>query len=100
MKKYIKIFFYLLDSQAKKHIPFLILAFLFSSLLDVIGVGLIGVFLGLLTSAHLFLNKLPRFFLFIENISQLKLILISGILIISAFTLKAIMTLVIQAKVV
>ncbi len=44
MREYIKKFFYLLDSQAKKGMPVLVLAFLLSSLLDVVGIGLIGVF--------------------------------------------------------
>lgn len=95
----IKQFFFLLDHQAKKAIPFLIIAFLMSSLLDVIGVSLIGVFLGLLTNPTFFLQKLHLFFL-LQTFTEKKLIIFSGLLIISAFAFKAVLALFIQTRVI
>jgi ATP-binding cassette, subfamily B, bacterial PglK len=100
MKEYIKQFQYLLDVQAKKTIPFLIIAFVFSSLLDVVGVGLIGVFLGLLTDPHFFLLKFPDIAFFQQEFSEKKFIIYAGILIISAFSIKAVLALIIQKRVI
>ena len=97
--KPIKQFFFLLDDKAKKTIPFLIVAFVFSSLLDVVGVGLIGIFLGLLTSPQFFLQKLHLFFL-LQVLTEKKLIIFSGLLIIAAFAIKAVLALFIQTRVV
>ena len=100
MKGYIKQFFYLLDAPAKKGIPLLILAFIFSSILDVIGVGLIGIFLGLLTNPHFFFEKFPTIAFLLHGISEKKLIIFSGLLIVFAFATKAIITLTIQTKII
>ncbi len=102
MNKYAQKFFFLLDAQAKKGIPLLILAFLFSSLLDVVGIGLIGIFLGLLTSPLLFLKQFS-FFLFLTDSlgwTEKKIIVFSGVLIIVAFAMKAIVALIIQNRIV
>src|SRR4051812_23416458 len=100
MKEYFKHFFYLLDTPAKRTLPFLIAAFLLSSLLDVIGVGLIGVFLGLLTNPHFLSQKLPSVFSLLQGFTEKKVIVFSGLLIIIAFVMKAIITLLIQKKVI
>src|SRR4051812_45203628 len=100
MNKYSREFFYLLDTKAKKTIPLLVLVFVFSSLLDVVGIGLVGVFLGLLTNPHFFLQKYPSIDLFLQGLGEEKRIIIFGLLIISAFAIKAIVTLAIQNKIV
>src|SRR3989338_4411576 len=45
MKLFIEHCYFLLDSKAKKQLPFLLLIFFSSSCLDVVGIGLVGVFL-------------------------------------------------------
>jgi ABC-type multidrug transport system fused ATPase/permease subunit len=98
--EYIKQFLYLLDAPAKKAIPILILAFLFSSLLDVIGVGLIGIFLGLLTNPQFIFQKFPYAAHFLPAHSEKNLIITAGILIAVAFAGKAVITLTIQTKII
>lgn len=96
----LKRFFYLLDSQAKKKIPMLVAAFLLSSILDVIGVGLIGFFLALMTNQALLIQKIPFLSYVLQRISEKQLIIISGLLIITAFVSKALITYQIQTKIV
>jgi len=100
ISEYSKQFFYLLDAQAKKRLPILILAFLLSSMLDVAGVALVGIFLALLTNPSLFLQKIPHFFVFLQSLSEKKLIIIFGLLVVCAFIIKAVLTLVIQTRIV
>lgn len=98
MKNYIKQFFYLLDTQARKTIPILILSFLLSSILDMLGVGLIGLFLGLITNPNFLVNKISFIHVTLPLVVGKKILIISGILIISAFAIKALIVLSIQKK--
>lgn len=100
MKEKIKQFYYLLDGQAKKGIPFLILAYLLSSMLDVVGIGAVGVFLGLLANPAFFIDKFPQAGFLITGLSEKELVTICGILIVTAFILKTILTIFIQTRVV
>jgi len=95
-----KLFFYLLDSTARKSIPFLILSFLISSLLDVVGVGLIGVFLAALTNPDYFFQKFPHLIFLIHGTTEKRLIFFSGLFVIVAFVIKAIIALNIQRKII
>jgi len=70
MKQYIKQFFYLLDPPAKKALPILIGVFLFSSVLDVFGIGLIGIFLGLLTTPDFLSHKFPHIGSLVKVLSE------------------------------
>lgn len=99
MKHFLNQFFSLLDPPAKKAIPFLIVAFVISSMLDVLGVGIIGLFLGLLANPSFVIEKFPNIY-FLHSLPEKKLIIYSGVIIISAFFLKAVLALFIQAKVV
>ena len=98
MTNYIKQSLYLLDAKAKKAIPFLIMAFVFSSILDVVGIGLIGIFLGLLTNPSFFLQKFPFVNVWLQGATEKKLIVFAGLLIVGAFIFKAIIALMIQMK--
>src|SRR5438477_127220 len=98
MKENIKQFFYLLDSQAKKAIPFLIASFLLSSVLDVVGIGLIGIFLTLLIDPTFLLHKVPYVGFLLPTLSGNKVIVIFGALIIIAIAMKSIAVIVIQKK--
>lgn len=98
MEQCIREWLYLLDRKAKKSIPFLILMFLFSSLLDVIGVGLVVVFLGLLTSHSFSHYHLPFFASFLNRFSEKGLIIFAGVVIVSAFAIKTVLTYLIQVK--
>lgn len=100
MGEYIKPFLYLLDAPAKKTIPFLIISFLISSFLDVIGIGLIGVFLGLLSNPSVFIQKFPYYLLILKSFTLKQIIFTFGFLIVIAFILKAFIALTIQRKVV
>jgi ABC-type multidrug transport system fused ATPase/permease subunit len=100
MKDFLKQFVYLLDAQAKRAIPFLLIAFIFASILDVVGIGLIGLFLGLLTNPHYYLQKFPQIASLIYGVSEQRLVCYAGLTIIGAFIAKAILTLVIQTRVV
>lgn len=83
-------YFFLLDKSAKRQLPFLGLLFLISALFDVVGVGMIGMFLMLIVNINLLFKHMPDFMKslllrFDHNI----LISIIGVIIIAAFILKA-----------
>lgn len=59
MKSFFKQYFFLLDKDAKKQFPIILLIFFSSSFLDVIGLGLIGVFLLLIVNFDEVIHKLP-----------------------------------------
>lgn len=99
MKTFFHKFFYLLDNQAKKRLPFLMLSFLFLSALDVFGIGMIGVFLGIISSPETFISKMP-YSSYLASIPNSKLIFGVGIAIIIAFILKAIFSYLIQKSIV
>lgn len=101
MKEFFKQYFFLLDQRAKKQLPFLILLFLFSSLLDVIGIGLIGVFLALISNPGHYLQRIAQLpVLRLLDPTQQSLGFIEGIgtVIIIAFVFKAFMGCLIQKK--
>ena len=98
MKENIKQFFYLLDSPAKKEAPFLIGVFLLSSLLDVIGIGLIGAFLFLLLNPMALFYKVPFLKILLPNIAGNQLLIICGVLIIVAIAMKSFAVIAVQKK--
>lgn len=98
MKESIKQFFYLLDAQAKKAIPYLIISFFLTSILDVIGIGLIGVFLTLLIDPTFLSHKMPYVGFLLPNLSGNRVIIIFGLLIVVAIALKSIAVITIQKK--
>ncbi len=99
MKKFFKQYFFLLDRQAKKQLPMLILIFLSSSLLDVIGIGLIGVFLALISNPAHYLQYMAHIPFSKELTTKgLGFIYIIGVIIILAFVFKAFVGCYIQKK--
>lgn len=86
MKQFFRQYFYLLDTQAKRQLPLLLVLFLISSLLDVIGIGMIGVLLALIANPEHFSHYLP----FVEGISPKARIYWVGTVIVAAFLLKGI----------
>src|SRR3990167_11247258 len=98
MKEIIKQFFYLLDVQAKKAAPYLILSFFLSSFLDIIGIGLIGVFLAILVDPAVLLRKVPYVEFLLPNSDGHNVIIIIGLLIVSAIAMKSIAVIAIQKK--
>jgi ABC-type multidrug transport system fused ATPase/permease subunit len=100
MKELIKQYFYLLDVEAKRKVPFLLFNFLFSSLLDVVGIGLIGVFLLTLSNNPLlvFTNK-PLLHDYLQNFSQQAVIILFGISIVIALMIKSVAAIWIQREV-
>lgn len=100
MVENIKQFFYLLDSQAKKAIPFLIISFFLSSMLDVVGIGLIGIFLTLLIDPTYLIHKIPAVQFVLPNFGGNKIIVICGVLIICAIAMKSFAVIAIQKKMV
>lgn len=59
MKQFFQKVLFLLDSNSKKKLPFLFLLFLSSSVLDVIGIGLVLAFLSLIVNFHQVLHHFP-----------------------------------------
>src|SRR3990167_2738043 len=89
-------FFFLLDEKAKKKMVKLLMFFIVSSLLDVVGLSLIGVFLALLLNPNKFLTYLPSN----DLIQEEQLIYISGTLIILSFLMKTVLNSFIQKRLV
>lgn len=98
MKESFKQFFYLLDRKAKKALPYLIISFFVSSVLDVIGIGLIGVFIALLLDPTFLLNKIPSLEILLPSLEGKNAIIIFGILLIVAIILKSLAVVFIQKK--
>lgn len=90
MKAFFKRYFFLLDSPAKKQLPMMMLIFISSSFLDVIGIGLVGAFLLLIVNYHSVLNKLPIVIQnYLNHFSENHVIFSIGIGMVFAFLLKA-----------
>lgn len=89
-------FSYLLDNTAKRKIPFLFAIFILNSILDVLGVGLIGLFLVVMTNPEKYFNKVQQFDAFHIVNNQQNLLIIIGISILLALFLKGIMAVWIQ----
>lgn len=99
MKEFLHQYFYLLDKKAKRGLPWLFLLFVASSLLDVIGIGMIGVFLALIANPEAVLSKIPfHSALFPVDMSKNTLVIGAGIFIVTAFVVKAIAGFYIQMK--
>jgi ATP-binding cassette, subfamily B, bacterial PglK len=99
MKEFFKHYFALLDEKAKKQLPSLMGMFIASSLLDVIGIGLIGFFLALISNPQHFLHYLPFGQQALEPLHGMTLIYIVGGIIILAFLFKAVIGCLIQKRV-
>ncbi len=99
MKEFFRQYFFLLDKSTKGFLPFLLVLFLLSSMLDVVGIGLISFFLLLVVNFNTIFNKLP---FFLQNIfssfSEKKTIIIVGILLIFSFIFKGVTSLYVQQK--
>lgn len=90
MKKFFKQCMFLLDHEAKKKLPLLLFIFLSSSLLDVIGIGLVGAFLLLIVNYSEVLHKLPLALQYhVNQFSENSVIVFVGICLIIAFIFKA-----------
>lgn len=90
MKTFFKRYFFLLDSSAKKQLPVMLLIFISSSFLDVIGIGLVGAFLLLIVNFHSVIQKLPIVLQsFLNHLNQKHVIVLIGIGLVFAFILKA-----------
>ncbi len=98
MKESFKQFFYLLDIQAKKAIPYLIGSFFLSSLLDVVGIGLIGVFIALLLNPLFLFQKIPFTEFLMPILGGNKVIICFGSLLIIAIVLKSLAVITIQKR--
>src|SRR3990167_436549 len=98
MRDSIKQFFYLLDVQAKKAIPYLMVSFFLSSVLDVIGIGLIGVFIALLLDPSFLLRKIPSMEFLQPILSGNKVIIVFGVLLIIAIVVKSLAVIAIQKQ--
>ena len=101
MKTIIKQGFALLDKEAKKYFPILVLIFFSSSFLDVVGIGLVGAFLLLIINFDKMTHKLPFFFqhIFIHY-SENEIVLIIGIGLVGIFIFKGYLALYSQRKMV
>lgn len=101
MKTLLKHTFFLLDNAIKKNLPFLIAIFLISSLLDTINIGLISVFLTVMVNYSSFVKKFPLAFQhLLTQFSEMKTILIIGLILIFSFLLKIILNIYTQKKIV
>lgn len=90
MKLFLKYCLFLLDHQAKKKLPFLFFIFLSSSLLDVIGIGLVSAFLLLIVNYNSVIDKFPKSFQTLSShFSQSEVIFFIGIGLVFAFIFKA-----------
>jgi ATP-binding cassette, subfamily B, bacterial PglK len=99
MKYFFKQFFFLLDHEAKRRLPFLVVMFLVSSFLDVIGISLIGFFLVLITNPEHFMAFLPFGQGILNHFSLKSFIYVVAAVIVAAFLLKAWLGCLIQKKV-
>jgi len=90
MKLFLTQVFYLLD-QDKKKLPFLILIFLISSILDLVGIGLIGPYIALLVDADVFTGVIGKVINFFGFPQEKEPLLISiGYTLLVVFIVKAI----------
>lgn len=99
MKTFFKRYFFLLDPQAKKQLPMLLLIFMSSSFLDVVGIGLVGAFLLLIVNFNQMLHKLPMSLQnFLSGFTENHVIFSVGIGLIFAFILKGFLGVFVQKK--
>ncbi len=101
MKIFFKQYLFLLDQKARKQLPMLLFIFLSSSLLDVIGIGLVGAFLLLIVNFEQVVYKLPAPVQNkINQFSNNEVIVFVGIFLVFAFIFKAFWGIYSQKKVV
>src|SRR3990167_387072 len=99
MKTFFKRYFFLLDIQAKRQLPMMLLIFMSSSFLDVIGIGLVGAFLLLIVNFNQMLHKLPLSLQhFLSGFTENHVIFSVGIGLIFAFILKGFWGIFVQKK--
>jgi len=101
MKTFLKRYFFLLDSEAKKQLPLLVLIFISSSFLDVVGIGLVGVFLLLIVNFTSMTHKLPiSIQTILDHFNKNEVIFFIGIGLVFAFIFKAFWGIYSQRKIV
>lgn len=102
MIDFIKQYFFLLDTKAKQKFPLLIVLFLGSSMLDVVGIGMVSYFLLVIENLnhgnHLF-KFIPFFLGSLISSDPKKIIFLIGIMIVCIFIFKAIIGCWIQRKI-
>ena len=90
----------LLDHEAKKRLPLLLVMFVISSLLDVFGLGLIGIFLLLIVSPSELLKKIPaNWQSLVSHFTPNQLIAYLGIIVIAVFIIKMLLGISLQKKI-
>src|SRR3990167_9747592 len=90
MKEFFHQYFFLLDQEAKKKIPFLIMTFLIAPLMDVFGIGLIGLFLALISDTEHFIKIYPFNQPIFAHLKHAHLIIITGMFVMCAFLTKSV----------
>lgn len=102
MSAFLHQYFYLLDKHARKKLIRLLFLFILSSILDVIGIGLIGVFLALMSNPD-YLTQYFQSNAIQHNIdlsgNPHQTMIYAGVLIIAAFLFKAMMSCLIQSRI-
>ncbi|MCX7121804.1 MAG: ABC transporter ATP-binding protein [Gammaproteobacteria bacterium] len=89
MKTFFKQYFFFLDKEAKRNLPLLLFIFLFSSMLDVISMGLVMAFLALIVHFDVVIHKLPYIFQnALNHFSKKETIFSIGVVLIFAFIFK------------
>ena len=97
MKHYYQKYFFLLGRDLKKNTPILLLFFIISSFFDLVGIGLVGLLLLLMSNFDLIESKYPAIFsLLISKLSQQTIIFSIAFLLILSFFLKAVWNIVSQ----
>ena len=89
MKLFLTQILYLLGEDKKK-LPFLVIIFLLASILDLIGIGLMGPYIALLVDVDVFLGTTGKVINFIGLPQEKKpLLIIMGYTLLAVFTVKA-----------
>ncbi|MBA4695777.1 MAG: ABC transporter ATP-binding protein [Legionella sp.] len=99
IKTLVNQFWYLLDNTSKKNLPYLLISVIFLSLLDVVNLGLMGLFLGLLTHS----SSMVQEYLAGKGIgpfSEQQLVIYFGLFIVSVFFIKTYFSLQMEKKIV
>lgn len=98
MKVFLRQVLFLLDREVTKQLPWLLVLFVVSSLLDVIGIGMVGVFLAFIVDEGM-LHKIPIYLqLYLRDFNHNELISWAGIIVIFAFIFKAFVGIYTQKK--
>ena len=90
MKEFFHQYFFLLDQEAKKKLPFLIMTFLIAPLMDVFGIGMIGLFLALISNTEHFIKMYPFNQPIFAHLKHAQLIVITGLFVICTFLTKSV----------